>query len=86
VGGRILRFHDGTHVSAHFNVKEDMRTRARFATMRTWAYHGKYTVANTSYIAQRNDLERINPLYPHRPLSLFHFHRALQFSDLVYCA
>lgn len=39
VGGRILRFHDGTHVSAHFNVKEDVRTRARFATMRTWVHH-----------------------------------------------
>lgn len=45
VGAEILRFDDGTHISAHFNVKEDVRTRASFATIRTWANRDKYTVA-----------------------------------------
>lgn len=45
VGAEILRFDDGTHISAHFNVKEDTRTRASFATIRTWAHRNKYTVA-----------------------------------------
>lgn len=45
VGAEILRFDDGTRISAHFNVKEDMRTRASFATIRTWANRDKYTVA-----------------------------------------
>jgi len=51
VGAEILRFRDGTHVSAHFNVKEDVRVCAstRFATTRTWASHAKYTVANVSH-------------------------------------
>lgn len=49
VGAEILRFDDGTHISAHFNVKEDVRTRASFATIRTWANHDKYS---SEYIIQ----------------------------------